>query len=499
MSSNNNLSLSVDSEGRALEARMLRLSPTSIKVTWVPPVAPQAYNGVVVVASIFELNPSNFPTNTVRYNASTNWGVPIDKIGAANVVGAFYDDLTTKELVITGLPPDAAIYIAVHLATNVYGYFAEGVRTYAEEEGSSVFAGKIPDAYEPPDSPMVGQVYFDPNQETIFVWEGTTWLPSSTHTAVTGMIDPVPPFDGYPAGWPIIGAFFYNTKSKMLKTWTGATWLDSESKKGQPSYNTLGIGTTGEPTARASIKNILKHQLGYPVVCVELVEEHFNIAIDNALQELRRRVDSAYYRQYYFMQIIAGQDRYYLNDPTKGLDGIVDVVKIHRLNMVGLTTLGPNSIYAQQFLTQFYTPNGFDLVAVHLMHALSETYTQIFAGEIAYNWRETTRELAIYRRFFSNEKVLLECSMERPEQELLVDRWTQQWIQQWAESELMFMLGHIRGKFASLPGPGGGLSLNADMLMSEGSRLQEDCLRQVKDYEVGQFGPDNFFSSIVVG
>jgi hypothetical protein len=63
----------------------------------------------------------------------------------------------------------------------------------------------------------------------------------------------------------------------------------------------------------------------------------------------------------------------------------------------------------------------------------------------------------------------------------------------------MFMLAHIRGKFASLPGPGGGLSLNADSLMSEGQRLQDDCLRQIRDYEVGQNGPDNFYSPFLIG
>jgi hypothetical protein len=168
--------------------------------------------------------------------------------------------------------------------------------------------------------------------------------------------------------------------------------------------------------------------------------------------------------------------------------------------MMGLQTYGPNSIYAQQFLTQFYAPGqGFDLVAIHLMAALSEAYSLLFAGEVSFNWRETTRELKLYRRFSAYEKVLIECSMEKPEQELLVDRWTQQWIQQWAEAECMFILAQIRGKFSSLPGPGGGLSLNADTLMSEGARLQEDCLRQIKDFEVGQNGPDNWFSGIVVG
>jgi hypothetical protein len=490
----------IEIEGNDLGAKQRRVSPTSIRVQWTVPSNPIAYNGVIVVCSPVELNPSNFPTDGVRYEGSASFASPADMIGLAQVVGAYYDDFDTNEVVITDLEPNKAYYIAVHLVTNVYSYYQQGMRTYPSSNTTSVFAGKIEESYGPPDNPFAGQTYFDPDQNMLFVWDGSTWSPSTAHTVITGDVDPVPPYAGLPTGYPRVGDFFYNTRVKALKAWTGLKWIESESRKGEPTYGELGIGTTGEPSARETIKDILRHQLGYPVICVELQDVHFDIALNNALQELRRRTDSAYYKQYMFMTVMKNQDVYYLNDPTTGTRGIVDVLKIHRLNMLGLTNFGPDNIYAQQFLNQFYAPgNGYDLVSVHLVHALSDTYTQLFAGEVAYSWREATRELRLFRKMGNNEKVLIECSMEKSEQELLVDRWTQQWIQQWAEAELMFMLAHIRGKFASLPGPGGGLSLNADSLMSEGQRLQDDCLRQIRDYEVGQNGPDNFYSPFLIG
>ena len=200
------------------------------------------------------------------------------------------------------------------------------------------------------------------------------------------------------------------------------------------------------------------------------------------------------------MQIQKYQDIYYLNDPSFGTDKIVDVLKIHRLNMMGLVNFAPDNIYAQQFLNHFYAPGvSYDLVSIHLISQMSEIYSMLFAGEVAFNWRESTREMKIYKKFGAPEKVLIETSCEKTEQELLVDRWTQQWVQQWAEAEAMMMLAHIRGKFASLPGPGGGLQLNAESLRMEGQRLQEDCLRQVMDFEVGQNGPDNFFLPFTIG
>lgn len=501
MTAVNDLTNFVDYEGRELGARTTRLSSTSMRVTWTVPTDPKAYNGVIIVMSPVELNPSNFPTNGVRYTASADLGAPADMLGLGQVVGAFYDDLTTNTLDVTGLTADAPYFVSVHLASSVYTYFQAGCRAYPEDDTKSLaYAGAVAESYGPPTSPTLGQPYYDVEQKMMFIWDGAAWQPARAHTTITGDTDPVSPFSGLPTGYPSVGSFFYNTRQRMLKSWTGTAWMNVEGQKGEPTYTKTNLGTTGEPAPRNNIKMILKHQLGYPTVCVELTEAHFEIALNNALQELRRRTDSAYYKQYFFMQVLKHQDVYYLNDPTTGVNTIVDVLKVHRLNMLGLINFGPDNIYAQQFLNQFYAPGvGYDLVSIHLVHALSETYSQMFAGDVAFNWRETTRELRFYRRFGHNEKVLIEASCERPEQELLVDRWTQQWIQQWAEAELMFMLAHIRGKFASLPGPGGGLSLNADSLMSEGQRLQEDCLRQIKDYEVGQNGPDNFFMPFVIG
>jgi len=520
------LANAVDTEGRELAPNTVRLSPTSIKITWKIPADPSVYNGALVLASPVMLNASTFPTNSVRYTASASWSNPADMIGQAHVVGAFYDDLTTNTVTITDLDSDAPIYIAVHLATEIYTYFSEGIRAYPDDGLSIAWAGRVPSSYGPPTNPVVGQVYYDPDQKMMYVWDGAAWLTTKEQTCPTGSVDPVPPIStdpnspnypidyvgsaraALPPDWPHLGNFFYNTTTRLLKTWTGVDgndangkwYSDVETKRGEPTYGEQDVGTTGEPSARATIKNILKYQLGYPQVCVELVEEHFDIALNNALQEIRRRVDTAYYKQYFFMTIMRQQDVYYLNDRTLGLDHVVDVLKIHRLNMLGLVNWGPDNLYAQQFLNQFYAPGvGYDLVSIHLIHSLSELYSQLFAGEIAFNWREARREMRIYRSFGHNEKVLLECSMEKPEQEILVDRWMQQWIQQWAEAELMMILANIRGKFASLPGPGGGLQLNASELRAEGQRLQEDCLRQIKDYEVGQNGPENWYPPFIIG
>lgn len=487
-------------EGQAISLTFTRTSSTAGTLTWTLPANPVVYNGILITASLSEMNPSNYPTDTVRYDASSDLSVTADQIGLANVVVALYDDKTTTTATLTNLQADAPYYFSAHVVSNVNTYYTFGVKSYPDSVGSEVYAGDIQKLYGPPDSPVVGQVYYDEVQKYVFVWDGSTWMPTSSTTVLTGPVDPVSPFTGLPEGYPVVGDFFYNTVTKTLKIWNGTVWNSAEAAKGIPSYDKQGVGTTMEYSARSYMIDILKKQLGWPVVCVELIEDHFTIAINNALQEFRRRADSAYTKQYFFMTIHKFQDVYYLNDPTTETDKIVDVLKIHRLNLLGLVNFAPDNIYAQQFLNHFYAPGvSYDLVSIHLIHSMSEIYSLLFAGEVAFNWREASRELRIYKKFSVDEKVLIETSCEKTEQELLVDRWAQQWIQQWAEAELMFILAHIRGKYASLPGPGGGLQLNADSLLSEGQRLQDDCLRQIREYEVGQNGPDNWYSPIVIG
>lgn len=494
-------------EGQGVGVAFSRTSPTTGTVTWAIP-GPVAYDGIVITASTVEINPSNYPTNGVKYTPSASLSAPADTIGSAQVVVALYGDKTTTTASLTGLDPSQIYFVSAHAVTNVLTYYTMGVRAYPDDGKSIVFAGDMAKNYGPPLNPVVGQNYFDESQKMVFFWDGSAWIPTVAHTVVSDVFDPIPPFPvpntayapRYPAGWPAAGDFFYNTQTKLLKIWNGTGWTPAESIKGQPMYDKPGVGTTNTNMARARIIDVLKKQMGYPVICVELTDDHWNISINNALQEFRRRSDSAYTKQYFFMQVQPYQDIYYLNEPAFGTDKIVDVLKIHRLNMMGLVNFAPDNIYAQQFLNHFYAPGvSYDLVSIHLIHSMSEIYSLLFAGEVTFNWREASREMRIYKKFAAAEKVLIETSCEKTEQELLVDRWAQQWIQQWAEAEAMMMLAHIRGKFASLPGPGGGLQLNADSLRAEGQRLQEDCLRQMNDFEVGQNGPDNFFSPIVIG
>lgn len=488
-------------EAREVDIHLIKNSPTKITIIWSLPSTTIAYNGIIIALSDKPFNLSNHPTDTVRYTASADLNVPADKLNNAFVVGAFYDDQLTSSLSITVPAPIDPLqptiwYAAGYAVSNILQYYPDGVHSYPlesaqREQSVSAFTGDIPRRETVPTSPVLGQVWFNPDTNLVMMWTGNTWQQSTTSTVLTGSV--------YPAQ-PIIGDYFYNTITHKLHIWSGVSWSQANTEnEGTPMYNKPYIGTDGSYDERLRLINVLKAQLGWPSICVELTEDHFNIAIDNSLDEIRHRAANSYRKQYYFLELQPGQPLYYLNDQRLGTNTIVDVLKIHRVsNLGGLSSSGDNGVYSQMFLNQYFGPQQVDLVSVHLMASLQEEFTRIFAGDLSFQWTEARRELFINRKIFRKEKVLLEAWVERSEQELLVDRDMKQWLQQWAMAESLSILGHIRSKYGSLPGAGGGITLNgADCLQRSDAEIA-DCLRQLQDYEVGNL-PAEFQCSVFIG
>lgn len=299
---------------------------------------------------------------------------------------------------------------------------------------------------------------------------------------------------------PAVGDFFYDQIKRDLMVWNGSGWVKADTdNEGSPTTDRVGVGTDGSQDERLRLINVLKHQLGYPALCVELSEEQFHIAVDNALETFRQRADNAYSHRYMSVTLRRGQTVYYLNDPRNSSDKVVSIIKAHRVNMMGLSNLSAETgLYAQAFFNQLFQGSMVDLTAIHLFHQLSEQFEKIFAGNLVFTWDEASRQLTILRSLVNREeRVVLEVVVERTEQELLLDRWCKQWLQAWAESEMLEMLGMIRTKYGTLPGPNGGITLNGDTLLNMASEKQAELQRQLLDYEVGNggvtFGNTAFF------
>lgn len=347
-----------------------------------------------------------------------------------------------------------------------------------------------------PEAPAVGDFFWDYSQQRLQFWDGVNWVfPTPSNTLfnngagwVQAFVTPVA-VESQELKAPYIGQLFYNTSVKVLNAWTGPStgWQQvNTDQEGAPSFDKVNIGNNGSYEGRLRLMNVLKSQLGWPQMCVELQEEQLGIAIDNALDNYRQHSDGAYTTAYVVMSLMENQQTYYLNSPIDKTDHIVNVHKAHRMNVLG-AGLGSDNIFMQAFLTEYYYSSGSaDILSTHLLAGLSEDLERIFAGNLTFVWNEATRELTFTRKISRNEKVILECQMERAEQEIMIDRWCKQYIQNWALAECKMMLGMVRSKFSSgTPGPNGSINLNGELLIAEARQDMQDLKQALLDYEYG--------------
>lgn len=348
----------------------------------------------------------------------------------------------------------------------------------------------------PPDIPALGEMFYDYTIERITYWDGFTWVyPNKTNVLFNPGTGEVPAFvtpltlEPEQLRAPHIGQLFYNMSLRELNAWNGVSWNKvNTDQEGTPSSDKIAIGNDGSYDERVRLIKVLNNQLGWPQLCVELQEEQFNIAIDNALDNYRQLSSGAYKRGWVLYKLIPNQQTYYLNNAIDKTDHIVDIHKIHRIGPLGVNGGGPNDVWAQAFAQQYYdlAAGGGDILTTHLVASYGEELKRLFAGELMYQWDEASRELLLLRAIRGYETVIIEAMLERSEQEILLDRWCKQYIQNWALAELKMMLGLIRSKFSSgTPGPGGTINLNGELLVSEARQDMTELKEELMNYEYG--------------
>lgn len=354
--------------------------------------------------------------------------------------------------------------------------------------------GKISALTSLPSEASAGDLVFNYTSRRIQFFDGVTWQTPSVANSLfnTGSVD-IPAFstqftvEAEDLITPYAGLLFYNTSRRALMVWNGSAWEEANTdQRGSPTTDKIGIGNDGTYDQRLRLINVLKAQLGWPTQCVELSEEQFNVAIDNALDTYRQLSVGAYEQRFIVFQLLKDQATYFLNSPVDRTDAVVSVMKVHRLNLMGVNGAGPDNTWGMAFAQQFNSlvAGGAALLDAHLLYSWSDEFTKIFAGDIPFLWNEARRELFLKRAIRQNEKVVLEVELERSEQELMSDRWCKQFIQNWALAECKEYLGLIRSKYSSgTPGPAGTITLNGETLLAEARQDFTELKQALLDYE----------------
>ena len=94
---------------------------------------------------------------------------------------------------------------------------------------------------------------------------------------------------------------------------------------------------------------------------------------------------------------------------------------------------------------------------------------------------------------------MVDAYIERPEQDLISNRETRDWIKRWAIAESKMMLSQIRGKYQSLPGPGGNTVLNSQELITQAENEKADLLEELNFMGMQDIVDTGMGSHFVIG
>lgn len=228
----------------------------------------------------------------------------------------------------------------------------------------------------------------------------------------------------------------------------------------------------------------LKLRLGDGMIDVELDPEHYNLAIDKAIQTYRSRSDGAVEESYAFLQTQVDTQEYTLPNE------ILNIRKIYRRGVGGGnigtgTNFDPFDVAFQNtYLINAGVVGG--LANYDAFTQYKETLNRIFGGEYDFTFNTNTKVLKILRKISIVEDIMIQISNLVPEQSLLLNEYSRPWMADWALAECKQMLGEARSKYSSgLPGPGGAVQLNGEALKQEAVSEKERLLVAITNMEEG--------------
>jgi hypothetical protein len=235
--------------------------------------------------------------------------------------------------------------------------------------------------------------------------------------------------------------------------------------------------------ARQKIIREIRLLLGHGMVEVELTPDHYELAIDLALDRYRQRSSNSVSERITFVDLQPEQTKYVM--PKE----VILVKQLYRRGTSG--TASGTGVAFDPFGASFVNQSGIglgqgagSLLTYELYSQFQETIGRMFGLFINFTWDPVTHTFDIVRHIKSKETIIAQILVERSEEELLADLYARPWIRDYTSARCKIMLGEARGKFQSIVGPQGGTSLNADTLKQEGQaeldRLEQEVANQIE-------------------
>lgn len=239
--------------------------------------------------------------------------------------------------------------------------------------------------------------------------------------------------------------------------------------------------------AKTDIFDYVRYSLGDGMIDVELDPAHYEQAMKSSLLRYRTRSSNSVEESYSFLELLADQNVYQLPQEVQS------VRSCYKRN------IGANSGTSSQYepfeagFVNFYMiqsgrVGGLATYAFYSMF-LKEA-AKMFGGFLNYTFNPVTKQLTIMRRPRADKETILLWTMNtKPDLTLLTDIYSTGWIKEYTLALCMRSLGEARSKFSSLPGPGGGTTLNGTDLLTRAQAKIDALEAEVTNYMAGETPP----------
>lgn len=245
---------------------------------------------------------------------------------------------------------------------------------------------------------------------------------------------------------------------------------------------------TPSPTPRQKLMNQILTLMGNNLIDIQHDTMDLSTSIDIALDRYRQRSSNSMQQAVFFLRLTPETQYYYLPED------IVEIVAIHRRGLSIGPGGNPGETPAQQYdpftlaATNYYLlqPTGQgDLLTYELYSGWLETAGKLFGATYDFFWDPRQHKLAVLRRNLNPEEVLLKAYMRVPEDNIIEDTYAGPWVRSYALATFKMLIGQAYEKFSSIPGPGGGTTLNGAALKAEGQAEIEKLDLEIKTWATG--------------